>query len=69
MSSSQVKEIKELLDNANKEAKKYVPNETGYKYESWHFRYVGKDLAAKLYNGGNWITLENYYGITSKYDY
>lgn len=28
MSSSQVKEIKELLDNANKEAKKYVPNET-----------------------------------------
>jgi len=44
-------------------------NETGYKYESWHFRYVGKDLAAKLYNGGNWTTLENYYGITSKYDY
>ena len=44
-------------------------NETGYKYESWHFRYVGKDLAAKLYNGGNWITLEEHFGITSKYDY
>ena len=42
-------------------------NETGYKFESWHYRYVGKDLAAKLYNGGNWITLEDYLGITSKY--
>lgn len=42
-------------------------NETGYKYESWHYRYVGKDLAAKLYDGGYWITLESYLGITSKY--
>lgn len=42
-------------------------NETGYKFESWHYRYVGKDLAAKLYNNGNWITLEDYLGITSKY--
>ena len=42
---------------------------TGYKYEWWHLRYVGKDLAAKLYNGGNWITLEEYFGITSKYNY
>jgi D-alanyl-D-alanine carboxypeptidase len=24
-------------------------NETGYKYESWHFRYVGTELATKLY--------------------
>ena len=44
-------------------------NETGYMYESWHFRYVGKDLAAKLYNGGDWITLEKYFGITSQYNY
>ncbi|MBQ4030267.1 MAG: D-alanyl-D-alanine carboxypeptidase family protein [Bacilli bacterium] len=44
-------------------------NETGYKYESWHFRYVGVDLATKLYNNGDWITLENHFGITSKYDY
>ena len=44
-------------------------NETGYKYESWHFRYVGVDLATKLYNDGNWITLENYFGITSQYNY
>lgn len=43
--------------------------ETGYMYESWHFRYVGNDLAAKLYNGGNWITMESYFGITSKYNY
>ncbi len=42
---------------------------TGYKYESWHFRYVGVDLATKLYNGGNWITLEEYFGITSEYSY
>ena len=39
---------------------------TGYKYESWHFRYVG-DLAEKLYNDGDWITLEEYFGIDSKY--
>ena len=44
-------------------------NETGYKYESWHFRYVGTELATKLYNGGNWITMEDYFGITSEYDY
>lgn len=44
-------------------------NETGYMYESWHFRYVGKDLAVKLYNNGNWITIESYFGIDSKYNY
>lgn len=42
-------------------------NETGYKYEPWHFRYVGEDLSTKLYNNGNWITMENYFGITSTY--
>lgn len=42
-------------------------NETGYKYESWHVRYVGKELANKLYNDGDWITLEDYFGITSEY--
>ena len=44
-------------------------NETGYIYEPWHFRYVGRDLAEKLYNGGDWITLETYFGITSEYSY
>lgn len=42
--------------------------ETGYIYEPWHFRYVGETLAQTLYNNGDWITLENYFGITSKYD-
>ena len=44
-------------------------NETGYIYESWHFRYVGNTLAEKLYNNGNWITLESYFGISSEYTY
>ena len=40
---------------------------TGYIYESWHLRYVGKDIAKKLYNNGDWISIEEYYGITSRY--
>lgn len=40
---------------------------TGYSYEPWHLRHVGKDLAAKLYNGGDWITLEEHFGIKSSY--
>lgn len=40
---------------------------TGYMYEGWHFRYVGVELATILYNNGDWISLEEYYGITSKY--
>ncbi|MCF0120146.1 MAG: M15 family metallopeptidase [Oscillospiraceae bacterium] len=32
---------------------------TGFPYEHWHFRYVGKRLAAELYGRG--ITLEEYY--------
>ena len=41
---------------------------TGYQYEPWHLRYVGEDLAKKLYNDGNWITMEEYFGLTSVYD-
>ena len=33
---------------------------TGYGYEAWHYRYVGVDLATKLYESGQ--TLEEYYG-------
>lgn len=44
-------------------------NITGYIYEPWHIRYVGTDLAEKLYNNGKWITLEEYLGIDSKYTY
>lgn len=32
---------------------------TGYKYEPWHIRYVGKDIAA--YINEKDITLEEYY--------
>lgn len=32
---------------------------TGYIYEAWHYRYVGKELATKLKNSN--ITLEEYY--------
>ena len=40
---------------------------TGYQYESWHLRYVGKELATILYNNGNWLTMEEYYGLSSNY--
>lgn len=40
---------------------------TGYIFEPWHVRYVGKELASALYNNGDWITLEEYFGITSQY--
>ena len=40
---------------------------TGYQYESSHLRYVGVDLATKLYNNGDWLSLEEYFGITSEY--
>ena len=42
-------------------------NITGCAWEPWHIRYVGKDLAEKLYNGGQWITMEEYFGIPSRY--
>ncbi len=44
-------------------------NETGYKFEPWHFRYVGVELAGSLYNGGDWLTMEDYFGIASEYIY
>lgn len=34
---------------------------TGYKYEPWHIRYLGVELATKVYNSG--LTLEEYLGI------
>ena len=34
---------------------------TGFMYESWHFRYLGKDIAVKVYESG--LTLEEYLGI------
>lgn len=40
---------------------------TGYSYEPWHFRYVGTNLSEVLYNNGNWLTMEEYFGISSRY--
>lgn len=39
---------------------------TGYKYEPWHFRYVGKNLAKELYNNGDYLTLEEYFHLNNK---
>ncbi|OBR67801.1 peptidase M15 [Paenibacillus oryzae] len=36
---------------------------TGYQYEPWHLRYVGKELAGKLYSDG--LTLEEYFDATA----
>ena len=41
---------------------------TGYQYESWHLRYVGEALAKQLYHDGEYLSLEEYYGITSSYE-
>lgn len=38
---------------------------TGYMYEPWHLRYLGEDLAAKVYASG--LCLEEYLGIDSRY--
>ncbi|MBP3635279.1 MAG: M15 family metallopeptidase [Bacilli bacterium] len=40
-------------------------NITGYKYEPWHIRYLGKEIAKKVYDSG--LTLEEYLHIDSKY--
>ncbi|MBR6968678.1 MAG: D-alanyl-D-alanine carboxypeptidase family protein [Ruminococcus sp.] len=38
---------------------------TGYMYESWHVRYLGKELAKEVYDSG--LTLEEFLCIDSKY--
>ena len=37
---------------------------TGYAYEPWHFRYVGTQTAAEIYEAGEWYTFEEYFGIS-----
>ncbi|MBQ4556566.1 MAG: M15 family metallopeptidase [Clostridia bacterium] len=39
--------------------------ETGFMYEPWHIRYLGKDIAAAVKGSG--LCLEEYLGITSVY--
>ena len=41
---------------------------TGYKYEPWHLRYVGVDIATKIHNAGENVSLEEFYGLTSVYN-
>ena len=38
---------------------------TGYKYESWHVRYVGVETAKEIMSRG--ICLEEYLGVDSEY--
>lgn len=40
-------------------------DKTGFIYESWHVRYVGKELARKITDSG--LCLEEYFGIDSYY--
>ena len=40
-------------------------NITGYSYESWHYRYVGKDLATKVKESG--LTYDEYYAYFCEY--
>lgn len=62
-------EYKWLVENSYKygfilrypEGKEYL---TGYKYESWHYRYVGIDLAKKVYESG--LTYDEYYAYYLK---
>lgn len=39
---------------------------TGYMYEPWHIRYLGRETAEAVYESG--LCLEEYLGITSEYD-
>ena len=36
---------------------------TGYMYEPWHFRYVGKDYAVAMWSCGSEMTFEEYFGV------
>jgi D-alanyl-D-alanine carboxypeptidase len=41
---------------------------TGYKYEPWHFRYVGRELAAEIHNKNN-VPLETFFDLGPAPDY
>ena len=36
---------------------------TGYAYEPWHFRYVGRDYAEAIYNVDEFCSFEEYFGV------
>lgn len=61
-------EGKWLADNAHKYGfiLRYTSTKesvTGYKYEPWHFRYVGIDYATAIYSEGSETTMEEYFGV------
>jgi len=41
---------------------------TGYRYEPWHIRYIGKDLAGEMHRQ-NVLTLEEFFGLPAAPDY
>lgn len=41
---------------------------TGYQYEPWHFRYVGRELAAEMHKQ-NVTTLEEFFGVSGGTSY
>ena len=63
-------EFKWLQENAHlygfilryPKGKEYI---TGYNYESWHYRYVGKELATKVKESG--LTYDEYYAYYCEY--
>ena len=63
-------EFKWLQENAHlygfilryPKGKEYI---TGYSYESWHYRYVGKELATKVKESG--LTYDEYYAYYCEY--
>ena len=40
-------------------------NITGYEYESWHYRYLGVELATKVYESK--LTYDEYYAYYCEY--
>lgn len=42
---------------------------TGYRFEPWHYRFVGKALAKEIHNGRRNLTLEEYWGLPPAPDY
>lgn len=68
----ETKEGKWLADNAYKYGFiiRYLDGKediTGYLYEPWHFRWVGKELAAELHGSNQ--TLEEFFGLLPAPDY
>lgn len=69
-SFNNTKEAKWIADNCVKYGfilryPKGKENITGYQYESWHVRYLGKELAKEVADSG--LTLEEFLCIDSKY--